>query len=257
MDAAPGPGWSDIAGWYDDLVERGSGPHETALGCLLDLVPPGALAGATVLDLACGTGMATRALAEQGATEVVGVDASAAMIELARGHGDAGGRLTYLVDDAQELSALDDRSFDGVTCQLGLMDIPDLDRTLAAVHRVLRVGGWFVFVIGHPCVLVPDARPTTLDGDRPAVTVTGYFHERFWRSSNPQGVRRAGNHHRRLSTYLNAAVAAGFTIAAVDEPEAGPLLAEQNPLYTEVPIFFAARLVSAVGSGGGGGKMPP
>jgi len=247
MDDGAGPSWSDIAGWYDDLVERGSGAHETALRCLLDLVPPAGLAGADVLDLACGTGLATRAVAAEGAARVVGVDSSPEMIERARGHGPAGGRITYVVDDAQVLASLDDGAVDGVTCQLGLMDIPDLDRTLAAVHRVLRPGGWFVFVIGHPCVLVPDARPTTLgdgdgDGGRPAVTVTGYFHERFWRSSNPHGVRRAGNHHRTLTTYLNTAIATGFTVAAVAEPPAGPLLAEQNPLYTEVPIFFAARL---------------
>jgi hypothetical protein len=75
------------------------------------------------------------------------------------------------------------------------------------------------------------------------VTVTGYFDERFWRSTNPHGVRRVGNHHRQLGTYLNAAVAAGFALEAVAEPPARPLLAAQNPLYAEVPIFFAARLV--------------
>ena len=246
MDVDAGPSWSDIAGWYDELIERGSGPHDTALRCLLDLVPPGALTEATVLDLACGTGLASRALAAEGAAQVVGVDSSAEMIELARRHspsaGEAGGRPpTYVVDDAQELASLDDDGFDGVTCQLALMDIPDLDRTLAAVRRVLRPGGWFVFVIGHPCFLVPEARPT-LVGDRPGVTVTGYFDERFWRSTNPHGVRRAGNHHRRLGTYLNAAVGAGFTIAAVAEPPASPLLAAQNPLYAQVPIAFAARL---------------
>ncbi|MGH9235099.1 MAG: hypothetical protein ACRD0R_17375 [Acidimicrobiales bacterium] len=26
---------------------------------------------------------------------------------------------------------------------------------------MLRPGGWFVFVIGHPCFLAPDAAPTT------------------------------------------------------------------------------------------------
>jgi SAM-dependent methyltransferase len=239
-DTTTGPSWSDIAAWYDDLLTAGSGAHETALRCLLGLVPPGALGGATVLDLACGTGLASRALLAGGAARVVGVDSSAAMVERARGHGVPPG-LAYVVDDAQELGSLGDAGFDGVTCQLALMDIPDLDRTLAAVRRVLRPGGWFAFVIGHPCFLVPEARPATVDG-RPAVTVTGYFAERFWRSSNPHGVRRAGNHHRRLGTYLNAAVAAGFTLAAVDEPSAGPLLAAQTPLYSEVPIFFAARL---------------
>jgi SAM-dependent methyltransferase len=246
VDVDAPPTWSDIAGWYDQLVEGGSGAHDTALHCLLDLVPPGALAGATVLDLACGTGLASRALVAGGAAQVVGVDASPEMIERAEQHAPGP---TYLVDDAQALATVDDGSFDGVTCQLALMDIPDLDRTLATVRRVLRPGGWFVFVIGHPCFLVPDARPTTV-GDRLGVTVTGYFDERFWRSTNPHGVRRVGNHHRQLGTYLNAAVAAGFALEAVAEPPARPLLAAQNPLYAEVPIFFAARLVLSGGPPG-------
>jgi hypothetical protein len=32
--------WSDIAAWYDDLIRAGSGPHETAVRCLLGLLPP-------------------------------------------------------------------------------------------------------------------------------------------------------------------------------------------------------------------------
>jgi SAM-dependent methyltransferase len=237
--ADDGPSWSDIATWYDALLRAGSGPHETATACLLGLVPQPT--GAEVLDLACGQGSATRALAGAGARRVVGVDASAAMIELARAHAVPPG-LSYVEDDAQRLSRFGDAGFDGVTCQLGLMDIPDLDATLASVHRVLRPGGWFVFVIGHPCFLAPDAAPTTTAAGRPAVTVTGYFAERFWRSTNPDGVRRAGNHHRTLATYLNALVRTGFLIDAVDEPSAGPSLARQRPLYAEVPIFFAARV---------------
>src|SRR5688500_15737643 len=200
-ETEPGPSWSDIAGWYDALVGAGSGPHRTAVDCLLRLVPP--LAGAVVLDVACGQGLATRALAAAGdpATEVVGVDSSAAMVDHARARG-VPARVSYVVDDAQALATFADGSFDGATCQLALMDIPDLGATLAAVRRVLRPGGWFAFVIGHPCFLAPDATRTTTAGGRPAMAVTGYFDERFWRSSNPQGVRRAGNHHRTLATYL-------------------------------------------------------
>lgn len=50
----------------------------------------------------------------------------------------------------------------------------------------------------------------------------------------------------RLSTYLNALVRAGFVVEEVDEPAAGPLLARQQPLYAEVPIFFAARVRTRV-----------
>jgi SAM-dependent methyltransferase len=233
------PTWSDIAPWYDALVRAGSGPHETAVACLLRLAGP--LEGLDVLDIACGQGLATRALARGGARRVVGIDDSPAMLELARRHDEPGAPITYRADDARVLATCGDATFDVVTCQLGLMDIPDLDATLAAVRRALRPGGAFAFVIGHPCFLAPGARPTTTGDGRAAIEVTEYLDERFWRSTNPNGVRRAGNHHRTLATYLNALVAAGLAVEAVEEPAAGPLLADERPVYTQLPIFFAAR----------------
>jgi SAM-dependent methyltransferase len=238
-----GPSWSDIAVWYDDLVSGRSGPHETAVQCLRQLLPD--VRTATVLDVACGQGLATRVLASAGAHRVVGTDQSEAMITAARRHLDSASAsdIDYVVDDAQELRAFKDSTFDGVTCQLGLMDIPDLRAGLESMYRVLRPDGWLVFVIGHPCFLVPDATITTAIGGRPAVSITGYFRERFWRSSNPKGVRRAGNYHRTLSTYLNGLVRAGFVLDAVDEPSASDLLLQQQPLYAEVPIFFGGRAI--------------
>lgn len=233
-----GPSWSDIAEWYDELLVSGSGPHETALRSLTELLPD--VEASEVLDVACGQGIASRHLAGLGAI-VTAIDSSEAMIELAEEHGTPSGtEIRYLVDDAQSLSRLDDSSFDGAVCQLGLMDIGDLDGTLMAVKRVLRPNGWFVFVVSHPCFLVPGAsRAETPAGL--GLTVTGYFNERFWRSTNPHGVRRAGNYHRMLSTYINALSEASFRIEIADEALPTPLLSEQQPVYSKLPIFFAAR----------------
>lgn len=80
------PTWSDIADWYDELLTRGSGPHETATTCLEDLLLP--VDGKQVIDVACGQGIASRLLARRGAL-VVGVDSSATMIDNARRHATA------------------------------------------------------------------------------------------------------------------------------------------------------------------------
>jgi len=183
--------WSALASWYDSLLVARSGPHETAVACLLRLLPD--LTGARVLDVACGQGLATRALVEAGATSVTGVDSAEAMIDLARQRTDPAAPVSYVVDDATRLASFADGAVDGVTCQLGLMDIADLDATVVAARRVLRPGGWFVAIIGHPCFLAPHAATTQLGG-QPARAVRSYFHEGLWRSSNPQGIRgRAGN----------------------------------------------------------------
>ncbi len=241
-DDNPAGDWPGIATWYDELITGGSGPHELAVSTTLRLIPD--LHGARVLDLACAQGLAARALARGGAASVTGVDLAPEMIELARRHEAAQPLgISYLVDDAQALSGLGDASFDLVTCQLGLMDIPDLAATLAAVARVLRPGGWFVFVIGHPCFLAPEARTVRDEDGRPARLIAGYLTERFWRSANPAGVRRAGNHHRTLSSYLNALTAAGFILEVAAEPAATGRLAAGQPVYQRVPIFFAARAI--------------
>ena len=150
-------GGSGIAAWYDRLVSGGSGPHEHATALTLKLA--GELRGASVLDVACGQGIAARALASAGAASVTGVDLSPEMIGLAARH-EAREPLgiRYLVEDAQSLASFGAASFDLVTCQLGLMDIPSLPAVLEAVARVLRPLGAFVFVIGHPCFLAPEAQ---------------------------------------------------------------------------------------------------
>jgi len=94
-----------------------------------------------ILDLCCGTGLLSRELARRIGPdgEVVGVDASEAMLEQARR---AGGRVVYVRAEADSLP-LPDGHFDGATIFLGLHEITQAARlpALREVRRVLRPGG--------------------------------------------------------------------------------------------------------------------
>lgn len=99
--------------------------------------------GEKVLDVACGTGVLTRAAA--GAVghggSVSGVDISPDMLSLARKISD--GRFSVIEwreCDAQSLP-FEDRIFDVAFCQLGLMFMPDKVAALKEIYRVLKPSG--------------------------------------------------------------------------------------------------------------------
>lgn len=221
-----------IAEWYDGFV---SSPLSDAVcAVLFDLV--GDVAGQRVCDLGCGQGTIARGLAKRGA-RVTGIDLSLRLLELARGYERREPLgVSYLHGDAQHLEAVRDACFEGVTCNLALMDIPDLGRTLQTVARLLGPGGWFVFSIVHPCFQTPRSTWIQREDGTTARVVSGYFDEGFWRSDNPNGVRgKVGAYHRTLSTYLNALASAGLALEkAVEPPEVGTT----HPGNHEVPWLF-------------------
>src|ERR1700730_14858208 len=141
-----------IATWYDEGIRRGGSIHDLVLPGLLELI--GNIRGREICDLACGQGVLARHLAGQGAT-VVGVDVSLELLKIAQREEQSETLgFTYLQGDAQHLYRLADASFDGVVCNLALMDIADLPRASYTIQRILRPGGWFVFAIIHPCAPV-------------------------------------------------------------------------------------------------------
>jgi ubiquinone/menaquinone biosynthesis methyltransferase len=95
--------------------------------------------GARGLDLACGTGDLALLASARGA-EVVGLDVTPRMIELARVKPALGPPVRWLVGDMTALP-LSAEHFDLVTTGYGLRNVPDLPRALAEIHRVLRPGG--------------------------------------------------------------------------------------------------------------------
>lgn len=228
-----------VADWYDAGLKSGSPVHALAIPSILSLC--GDLTGLQLCDLACGQGILTRELVRTGAASVLGIDASGALLALARQYETAVG-IDYQHGDAQALFDVPNERFDGVACCLALMDIPDLAACLQTVSRVLRPGGWFVFAITHPCFQTPESRWTGQKGGTVKREVRGYFQELFWHSDNRHGVRgQVGAYHRTLTTYLNACIAAELMPERFDEPQAREETALRVPGYAEAPAVLVVR----------------
>jgi SAM-dependent methyltransferase len=125
--------FSGSADAYDRFVGRYGPQLSTALIDVAGIEP-----AARVLDVGCGTGMLTRALAERvGAANVAAVDPSEPFVEAAAAR----------VPDADvrvgraEALPFDDQSFDAVLSQLVLNFVPDAAQAMAEMRRVTRHAG--------------------------------------------------------------------------------------------------------------------
>ncbi|HEX6676902.1 MAG TPA: methyltransferase domain-containing protein [Actinomycetes bacterium] len=141
-------GWGRQARqWYAQLevIERQWGALSEGL---LELAR--VTTGDRVLDLASGVGdPALTAAARVGPTgTVIATDLSPDMLAFAAQRATAAGLDNVQVHEMDaEAIDLPDASVDVVLCRLGLMFLPDLDRALAGVRRVLVPGGRFAAAI--------------------------------------------------------------------------------------------------------------
>jgi len=100
-----------------------------------------ALRGARVLDIGCGGGLLSEALAKQGA-QVTAIDLAPELVKVARLHGlESGVQVDYRVQAAEDLAAEQAGTFDVVTCMEMLEHVPDPGAIIAACQRLLRPGG--------------------------------------------------------------------------------------------------------------------
>ncbi|MGC9221448.1 MAG: class I SAM-dependent methyltransferase [Solirubrobacteraceae bacterium] len=152
--------------------------HHTAYGGVLSyrldkVAQFGGISGAW-LDVGCADGYYTVALAEAGASRVVGLEIDAGTLAKAKA-AEHSASVSYMVGEAEQLP-FDDHEFDGVLLNEVLEHVNDEARTLREVARVLRPGGrlalfspnrWFPFeghgarwseervLVGKPVLLMP------------------------------------------------------------------------------------------------------
>ncbi len=113
---------------------------------LKPLFPP--LQGKAVLDLGCGYGWHCKFAAEQGASEVLGLDLSRKMIREAEKR-NRSEHIQYRVCGIEEYEYPENR-WDCVVSNLALHYIEDIEMIFQKVFRTLKPRGIFIFNIEHP-----------------------------------------------------------------------------------------------------------
>jgi 2-polyprenyl-6-hydroxyphenyl methylase/3-demethylubiquinone-9 3-methyltransferase len=105
----------------------------------------GGLKGKKALDVGCGGGILTEALAAKGA-DVIGIDLAEASLEIARQHGlKMGSKASYQNIPAEELAQLSPGVFDLTCCLEMLEHVPQPQQTIAACAQLTKPGGDVVF----------------------------------------------------------------------------------------------------------------
>ena len=100
------------------------------------------LSGLRVLDVGCGGGILSEALAERGAS-VLGIDLAESALQAAEAHR-AGQAVEYRLESNRETAARGE-VFDVVTCMEMLEHVADPAAVLRDIHALLKPGGWAFF----------------------------------------------------------------------------------------------------------------
>jgi 2-polyprenyl-6-hydroxyphenyl methylase/3-demethylubiquinone-9 3-methyltransferase len=99
------------------------------------------LRGARVLDVGCGAGLLSEAMAHEGA-QVTALDLAPELVKVARLHGlESGVKVDYRLQSVESLAEEMSGQFDAITCMEMLEHVPDPGSIIRACATLLRPGG--------------------------------------------------------------------------------------------------------------------
>jgi len=206
----------------------------------------GDVSGKSILDIGCGEGGYSRALAKAGAI-VTAVDCAESLIEYSKMQSDQEQlKISHYVRNSNDLVGLADEAFDIVLSSMMLMDCEDFEGTIREITRVLKPKGYLFASVMHPCFSGMNIKPQMIGNER-KVVAEDYFHPSEWEEKitsdfkNPVIFR-----HRTLQEYVKAFVKCGLTIADLDEPVPTKEQAELSTRIArlnKIPMFLFLKLV--------------
>lgn len=209
--------------------------------------------GASVLEIACGTGIVTRHLRDSlpKSARLVASDLNEAMLAYAAAK--------FVPDDAVELKQADatalpfaDASFDAVVCQFGLMFFPDKVAALREVHRVLVPGGSFVFNVwdaiekNELALIAHETVSNFFEHDPPTFYQVpfGLYEQELVKDL----LENAGFKDSRVSVLAKTGISPSAADAAKGLVEGNPVIVEINQRATSDVQAIEAAVAAAVAS---------
>lgn len=195
----------------------------------------GNVEGKSILDAACGPGKYAEILHSQKAI-VTGFDFSLEMIKYAKKRNPNQG--TFFVHDlTQQLTMIEDQSFDFVLCALALHYLQDWNATINEFHRVLKPSGKLIISIEHPFFEYNYYQSTNYFKTEPVqCTWTGF--------GEPVEIN---SHRRPLSECIVPLTDNGFYIDKLVEPKPVKEFEKLDPKHfkelNEFPAFMCIRAV--------------
>ena len=234
--------WNKNADWWIEGFTDGVDPEyeEQIIPLVLDELS----SFGSVLDVGCGEGQLSRALASaRVGRRVIGVDPTPRQIEVAS---DRGGDVEYFVAPAHRLPFADG-SFEAVLACLVFEHIDDLDEAIREVARVLQPDGTFLFLLNHPLLQTPNSGwidDQMIDPPEQYWRIGAYLDEAVTFEEVEPDVR-VRFVHRPLGRYVNTLAENGFVITHMHEPAPPAGFLARSPDYVfaaTVPRLLALRL---------------
>lgn len=191
-----------------------------------------------VLDAGCGTGYLTN-LVSKYAHKIVGIDSSAAAIEIAKQHERGNNKISFELTAIREYTEPHKNQFDFVISHLVLHVIENLDSTLKSISGCIKKSGGFLFSIPHPCFWALTGEVGTWNFKK----INDYQYH--INSTQENSIRIGGeefstpHYHRAIETYSSSLNKSGFVVERIIEPIPDEkLIREHNKKAWPYPRFL-------------------
>lgn len=228
---------------YKSIRDRkGNANNVIEIPALFSMMPN--LNGKKVLDLGCGFGEHCKRFVDCGASEVVGIDISKKMLEVAREE-NCSAKVTYINMPMEDIANLHEK-FDVVVSSLAFHYIEDFSGVVRMVYDKLNKNGTFIFSQENPlCTCYSGENRWTKDdkGNKLYLNLANYSVEGERKST--WFIEDVKKYHRTFSTIVNTLIDAGFLIEKMIEPLPTEEILMEFPEYKDLyhkPDFLLIKV---------------